>query len=136
LSREQTLDNLKILIVVGNRNSDELTKELWEQRAIVDTLRVYSTHFTDLSGNADAARFRQEGADAVIFASASAVQAFGEQAKHLSLDQQARVPVLCSFGPSTSERMKKAGIPVAVEAASPGLDGMVEALVAYFSDKS
>jgi len=135
MSEELTLDNLKVLVIVGNRNTDELTKVLWEERAIVDKLQVYSTHFCDLSENPDAARFRQEGADAVVFASASAVQAFGEQAKHLSLEDKARIPVLCSFGPSTSERMKQAGIPVAVEAASPGLDGMVEALVDYFSDK-
>jgi hypothetical protein len=31
--------------------------------------------------------------------------------------------------------MKEAGIPVAVEAYEPGLDGMVEALVAYFQDR-
>jgi len=136
LSGEQTLDNLKILVVVGNRNRDDLTRELWQQRAIVDTLRVYSTHFSDLAANEEAALFRREGADAVVFASASAVQAFGEQARHLSLEKAAKVPVLCSFGPSTSERMKQAGIPIAVEAAHPGLDGMVEALVSYFADKT
>jgi hypothetical protein len=31
--------------------------------------------------------------------------------------------------------MKKSGIPVAVEAENPGLDGIVEALISYFSDK-
>jgi uroporphyrinogen-III synthase len=135
LGEEQTLDNTKVLIITGNRNSEELPKELWEQRAIVDALQVYSTHFCDLSGNEAAARFRAEGADAIVFASASAVEAFGEQAKHLSLQKGARVPALCSFGPTTSARMKAAGIPVAVEADHPGLDGMVEALVSYFSDK-
>jgi len=135
LAEEQTLDNVKVLVVTGNRNKDDLTKELWEQRAIVDSLQVYSTHFCDLSGNAEAARFRKEGADALVFASASAVQAFGEQAKHLGLGKSAKVPALCSFGPSTSEGMKKAGIPIAVESASPGLEGMVEALVGYLADK-
>jgi uroporphyrinogen-III synthase len=133
LEKEETLDNLKVLVIVGNRNRDDLVKELWEHRAIVDTLRVYSTHFCDLSANPEAARFRKEGADAIIFASASAVEAFGEQAKHLALEKGARVPCLCSFGPTTTERMQKAGIPVAVQAASPGIDGMIEALVAHFS---
>jgi uroporphyrinogen-III synthase len=135
LEEEQTLDNLKILIIVGNRNREDLVKELWENRAIVDSLQVYSTHFCDLEGNAAAARFREEGADALVFASASAVQAFGEQAKHLALEKGAQVPALCSFGPTTSEMMKKAGIPVAVEAESPGIDGMVEALISFFSGK-
>jgi uroporphyrinogen-III synthase len=136
LEEEETLDNLKVLVITGNRNRDDLVKRLWEDRAIVDSLRVYSTHFCDLEGDAAAARFRKEGADAIVFASASSVEAFGEQARHLKLEKGAQVPALCSFGPTTSERMKKAGIPVAVEAAEPGLDGMVAALVEYFSAKA
>jgi uroporphyrinogen-III synthase len=136
LEAAQTLDNLKLLVITGNRNREDLTRHLWESRAIVDTLRVYSTHFCDLADNAAAATFRKSGADAVVFASASAVQAFGEQAKHLSLEKGARVPVLCSFGPTTSAVMKSAGIPVAVEAAEPGIDGMVAALVEYFANRS
>ena len=135
LSEEETLDNLKVLVIVGNRNRDDLVKALWEERAIVDSLQVYSTHFCDLSNDANAARFRKEGADAVVFASASAVQAFGEQAKHLSLESGATIPALCSFGPTTTERMKAAGIPVAVEAENPGIDGMVAALVGYFATR-
>ncbi|MFO7725252.1 MAG: uroporphyrinogen-III synthase [Oceanipulchritudo sp.] len=133
LEEEETLDNLKMLVVKGNRNREDLVNRLWENRAIVDTLQVYATHFTDLSDNPEAARFRREGADALVFASGSAVQSFGEQAAHLSLDKGARIPALCSFGPATSARMKEAGIPVAVESAEPGVDGMVEALVDYFS---
>lgn len=135
LEEEQTLDNLKILVITGNRNREDLVKSLWENRAIVDTLQVYSTNFRDLSDNESAARFRKEGADALVFASASAVQAFGEQARHLALEKGARVPALCSFGPTTSAGMKQAGIPVAVEASEPGLDGMVEALVQFFAQR-
>jgi uroporphyrinogen-III synthase len=135
LSEEETLDNLKVLVIVGNRNREDLVKALWEERAIVDSLKVYSTNFCDLSGNANAGLFRKEGADAIVFASASAVEAFGEQAAHLALESDAAVPALCSFGPTTSQKMQAAGIPVAVEAESPGLEGMVEALVGYFSSK-
>lgn len=136
LEEEQTLDNLKILVITGNLNKDDLVRRLWEDRAIVDALRVYSTRLCDLSGSEAARRFREAGADAVVFASASAVKAFGEQARHLALEKGARVPALCSFGPSTSEGMKQAGIPVAVEAAEPGIDGMVQALLQYFASLS
>lgn len=135
LAEEESLDNLKVLVVTGNRNREDLVKALWEERAIVDSLQVYSTHFCDLSGDAGAKRFRKEGADALVFASASAVEAFGEQAAHLALEKGATVPALCSFGPTTSGKMEQAGIPVAVEAESPGLEGMVGALVGYFSGK-
>jgi len=135
LAEQQTLDNEKILVVTGNRNRDDLVKELWEQRAIVDTLQVYATYFCDLENNAEAALFRKTGADAIVFASASAVEAFGNQADWLKLDKGAQIPSLCSFGPTTTQKMRAAGIPVAVQADNPGLDGMVEALIGYFSDK-
>jgi len=133
LKEEQDLDNVKLLVITGNRNKEDLVRSLWEERAIVDTLRVYKTELCGLKDDVNAERFRREGADAVIFASASAVQAFGEQANHLTLEEGATRPALFSFGPSTSSRMKAAGIPVAAEAEEPGIDGIVQALVTYFT---
>lgn len=133
LKEEQDLDNVKLLLVTGNRNREDLARRLWEERAIVDTLRVYKTHLCKLEGDSRAARFRREGADALVFASASAVQAFGEQAAHLVLEAGATRPALFSFGPSTSARMREAGIPLAAEASEPGMDGIIEALVGYFT---
>ncbi len=130
LKETQTLDNIRILVVTGNRNRDVLVNSLTEERAIVDSLRVYRTDFVGLEGNSVAAAFREKGADALVFASSSAVNAFGEQASHLKLGPGAKVPLLCSFGPITSMQMRAMKIPVAVEAALPGIDGMVEALVA------
>lgn len=135
LNAEQCLDNVKVLVVTGNRNKPDLVNKLWEARAIVDQMEVYATELRDLSEDASAEKFRREGADALVFASASAVQAFGEQAKHLALEKGATVPALCSFGPATSARMKAATIPISVESEAPGLDGMVDALVAHFSEK-
>lgn len=136
LAAYQTLDNLRILLVTGNRNRAELSDKLAAERAIVDSLQVYRTQLRDCSAEPMAAMFRKEGADALVFASSSAVQAFGQQAAALALEPQARVPALCSFGPKTSESMRKFGIPIAVESAAPGLDGMVQAIVTYFQSKA
>lgn len=133
LQADQSLDNVKVLVITGNRNAPELVDQLWQARAIVDTLEVYATEVRDLAADPVAARFRKEGADALVFASASAVEGFGEQARHLSLGTGATIPALCSFGPSTTARMKAAGIPVAVQSDEPGLDGMVTALVGHFT---
>jgi len=133
LVQDQSLDNLRVLVITGNRNRDVLVKRLEEARAIVDALRVYRTEPNDLADSAEAADFRAKGADALIFASSSAVKSFGEQAAHLTLASGAKVPALCSFGPITSATMREAGIPVAVEASEPSLDAMVEAMVAHFS---
>src|SRR5258708_2134213 len=75
-----SLDSAKVLVVTGNLNRDILVKKLEEARAIVDTLPVYSTEKTDLSADPAAQDFREKGADAVLFASSSAVQSFVAQA--------------------------------------------------------
>lgn len=135
LKEQESLDNLRILVVTGNRNSDVLVKSLEEERAIVDVYPVYKTELADLSADERAADFRARGADALVFASSSAVESFGRQAAHLKLAEGARIPALCSFGPQTSATMKKAGIPIAVEAVEPSLEAMVAALECYFAGK-
>lgn len=132
---EQTLDNLKVLCVTGNRNREGLIESLEADRAIVDTFRVYRTDLRDCKEDPMAALFRKEGADALVFSSSSAVEAFGQQASSFALESGAKIPALCSFGPSTSETMRKSGIPIAVESAEPGLEGMVQGLLEYFERK-
>ncbi len=132
LSEEQTLDNLRVLVVTGNRNRPNLVDQLNKAQAIVDTLEVYQTSFTELEGEPAAAAFRRQGADVLIFSSSSAVESFGHQAQYLKLDEGARVPALASFGPLTTATMKKAQIPVSIEAETPGIEPMVEAVVQYF----
>jgi uroporphyrinogen-III synthase len=135
LKAEESLDNLRLLVITGNRNRDTLVKALEAERAIVDTYPVYQTELAALTEDERARDFRERGADALIFASSSAVESFGRQAAHLKLAKGARVPALCSFGPQTSATMAKAGIPIAVEAAEPGLDAMVAALERYFASR-
>ncbi len=132
LSEEQSLDNLRILVVTGNRNHDQLVRHLEGERAIVDTLAVYHTEFTDVSTDDQALVFRELGADAIVFASASAVQSFARQVAALQLHPGARHPIACSIGPSTSQAMRKHGIPVIAEAAEATPQGILEALVHFF----
>jgi|TARA_B110000438_G_scaffold119415_1_gene116499 uroporphyrinogen-III synthase len=133
LKEKELLDNLRILIVTGNRNRGTLVTMLEEERSIVDLYPVYETALADLSNDAKAAEFRSKGADALVFSSSSAVESFGQQASHLKLEKGAKVPALCSFGPQTTATMKAASIPVTVEADSPSLEKMVDALEAHFS---
>lgn len=124
-----SLDSAKMLVVTGNLNRDELILKLEEARAIVDRCQVYRTDRTDLASDPSAADFRARGADAVLFASSSAVQSFVDQAAALRLAKDACRPLAGSIGPQTSETMRKAGLPVDFEAAAPGLDALVAALV-------
>lgn len=124
-----SLDSAKILVITGNLNRDDLVKKLEDARAIVDRLQVYKTEKADLGANPVAADFRMRGADAVLFASSSAVQSFVDQAAALKLSKEARRPLAGSIGPQTTETMKKLGLPVDFEAKNPGLDSLVDALV-------
>jgi uroporphyrinogen-III synthase len=124
-----SLDSAKVLVITGNLNRDALVKKLEEARAIVDQLQVYQTEKTDLSAEPAAADFRAKGADAILFASSSAVQSFVDQAAALKLAKNAARPLAGSIGPQTSETMKKVGMPVDFEAKTPSLDALVEALL-------
>ena len=124
-----SLDSAKLLVITGNLNRDVLVKKLEDARAIVDQLQVYKTEKTDLSADPAAEDFRARGADAILFASSSAVQSFVDQAGALKLAKDARRPLAGSIGPQTSETMKKVGMPIDFEAKSPSLDALVDALV-------
>lgn len=124
-----SLDSAKVLVITGNLNRDELVRRLEDARAIVDRLQVYKTEKTDLSADPAAADFRARGADAILFASSSAVQSFADQAGALKLAKDARRPLAGSIGAQTSETMKKVGVPVDFTAKTPSLDALVEALV-------
>jgi uroporphyrinogen-III synthase len=124
-----SLDSAKILVITGNLNRDTLATKLEAARAIVDQLQVYKTEKTDLAKDAAAADFRARGADAILFASSSAVQSFVDQAAALKLAKEARRPLAGSIGPQTSEAMKRTGMPIDFEAKKPSLDALVEGLI-------
>jgi uroporphyrinogen-III synthase len=124
-----SLENAKVLVITGNLNRDTLVQKLEEARAIVDRLQVYKTERNDLADDPAAADFRAKGADAVLFASSSAVESFVAQAGALQLAPTARRPLAGSIGPQTSETMKKAGLTVDFAVKTPGLDALVAATV-------
>ena len=124
-----SLDSAKLLLITGNQNRDDLINNLEAAGAIVDSLQVYKTEQTDLAADPAAADFRAHGADAILFASSSAVQSFVDQAASLKLAKEAKRPLAGSIGPQTSETMKKLGLPIDFTAKTPSLDALVEALV-------
>lgn len=123
-----SLDSAKVIVVTGNLNRDTLVRKLEAGGAIVDRLLLYRTEKTDLMQDPVADDFRQKGADAILFASSSAVQSFSEQSAALALADGAKRPLAGSIGPQTSETMKKVGLSVAFEAKKPSLDALLDAL--------
>ena len=122
------MDSAKVLVITGNQNRETLVQLLEADRAIVDCLPVYKTEETDLAQDPVAADFRAKGADAILFASPSAVQSFFDQATALKLGTKARRPLAGSIGPTTSATMKQLGLPVDFEGAEATLDSLMAAL--------
>ncbi len=128
LMHEESLENETVLVVTGNRNRDALIEKLEEGRAIVDAFPVYRTDLTDLQEHPAARRFREAGADAITFASSSAVDSFVRQAKNLQPAEGARRPKGVAIGPKTAERMRQIGLPVDRTAKRASIQGMVDAV--------
>ena len=125
----ESLDSAKVIVVTGNLNRDVLVRKLEAAGAIVDQLLLYKTEKTDLTRDPVAEDFREKGADAILFASSSAVESFHAQAGALTFGPVAKFPLAGSIGPQTSETMKKVGMTVAFEAKKPSLDALISGLI-------
>lgn len=128
------LESLQVLVITGNQNREDLVKRLeTEGRAIVDTLPLYKTTKTDLQKDPAAARFREQGADAILFTSSSTVKSFLEQSTAFQLEDGARRPVLGSIGPLTTKTLKDSKLPLGFEAKASSLDQFVQAAIDHFA---
>ncbi|RRJ97471.1 uroporphyrinogen-III C-methyltransferase [Opitutaceae bacterium TAV4] len=128
LIETDSLDSAKVIVVTGNLNRDILVKKLEAANAIVDRLLLYKTERTDLTNDPVADDFRQRGADAILFASSSAVQSFAKHAAALQLAPAARHPLTGSIGVLTSATMRESGMKVDFEAGKPSLDSLIAAM--------
>ena len=132
LCNYQSVEHVKMLVVTGDRNRDVVMQGLLARQAIVDQLPVYATGAVEAGGTDVAADFRQYGADAVLFASGSAVESFVKQASTLALRPGAKRPLTGSMGPVTSDALRKVGLPVDFEAAAATGEALVAAAVNKF----
>ena len=128
------IESVKILAVTGNLNRKSLVARLEDKgRAIVDTLPLYETTQTNLKDDPNAERFREIGADAVLFTSASTVQSYVQQADALQLGPDARSPALASIGPMTSAAMKENGLKLSFQSPKSSLDHYVVETISYLN---
>jgi uroporphyrinogen-III synthase len=136
LSAAEDLAHLRVLVVTGNRNTEDLPAALEEKcHAIVTRLTVYATMEND-AGQLDAAEsFRRHGADAILFASPSAADSFVAQAKVLTPGKNARLPKAVAIGSTTADALREHGIPVSAIATTPAPEDFVEAAIRALAGK-
>jgi uroporphyrinogen-III synthase len=131
LIEKNDIENQKVLLVTGNLNSPELPRMLSDGGlAIVDVLKVYGTEENPVGASPEAAEFRRRGADAIVFASPSAVESFIHQAASLRPEAGARQPKAVAVGPTTADAVRRAGIPLAATASAPTAAAVRDAVIA------
>ncbi len=130
MAEYETLENLKVLCVIGNLASNELFDVLEKNNAIVDAVEVYKTDIRDLEKDHDVVLdFKKGGADVVVFSSPSAVESFAKNAEILALSSSAVKPKIVSIGVKTSVAVKKFGMKVAAEAVNPTPQAVSDAVI-------
>ncbi len=129
----ESLDSANILVVSGNRNREVLVTMLETiGHAIVDVLSVYETDFADVVNATDLNAYKKSGADGIIFTSSSTALSYVEQEEDMKLDESAKRPLLCSFGPETSKTLRENNLSVGLESESPSVDHLIDAILKKF----
>ena len=123
LKSEGGVENRTILVVRPAEARTVLSQGLHKAGAIVDEGIAYRTvpETSDITGAQ--ARFRAEGADALTFASSSAVEHF--LALNLPIPPETKI---VSIGPITSQTLREKGLRIDAEASTHDIPGLVAAV--------
>ena len=128
LTKFESLDNLKVLLLRAQVANPELPQALEAVGAIVDDVACYKTVPETEDRTGAAARLREDGADWLTFTSSSTVENFHARFDLPKLLQQFPQMKLASIGPETSKALVALGLKPTVEAHPHHLDGLVKAL--------
>ncbi len=125
--KEVGVENVKILLVRPEETSGVLAQGLTSLGAIVDEGIAYRTvpEIDDCTGAGR--RLEEEGADLVVFTSASTVRNFF--ALKLQLPKRLKFGTI---GPATTKALQEQGAEPSLEAEKHDLDGLIEAITEYF----
>ena len=129
--KQGSIENLNILLVRAEKARNVLPKGLSGLGAIVDEAFAYRTVPETRDTNGARAQLAKDGADLITFTSSSTVENF----LSLGLPWPKGMQV-ASIGPITSQTARDNGLKVEVEAKRHDIDGLVEAIGAFFARKA
>jgi uroporphyrinogen III methyltransferase/synthase len=127
--KQESIENLRILLVRAEKARDVLPKELSAMGAIVDEAFAYRTVPETRDTSGARRQLAQDGADLIAFASSSTVENF--LALGLPWPKGMRI---ASIGPITSKTVRDQGLKVDVEARRHDINGLVQAVRELFAD--
>lgn len=129
IAQVESIENLRFLVIRPEETPSELARLIEDRGGIVDEVASYRMLPETADLNGAAARFLEEGADWITFASGSAVQHFHERfdlPARLQKDPRLRT---ISIGPETSKALQALGLKPSAEAKVHTIDGLVDTLV-------
>jgi uroporphyrinogen III methyltransferase/synthase len=129
IAQVESIENLRFLVIRPEETPSDLARLIEERGGIVDEVASYRTVPETADVNGAAARFREEGADWITFASGSAVQHFHERFDLPGALRKEAPPRTLSIGPETSKALDSLGLKPTAEARVHTIDGLVETLV-------
>jgi uroporphyrinogen III methyltransferase / synthase len=127
--KQESIENLRILLVRAEKARDTLPKELSAMGAIVDEAFAYRTVPETRDTSGAQRRLAKDGADLITFTSSSTVENF--VALGLPWPKGMRI---ASIGPITSQTVRDQGLKVDVEARRHDIDGLVQAVRELFEN--
>jgi uroporphyrinogen III methyltransferase/synthase len=136
ISKFESIDNLRILLMRAEEANPELPKKLEELGAIVDDVPCYRTVPENGDVNGAAERFLESGADWVTFTSSSTVENFHKRFDLKKIKGQFPGIKFASIGPETSKTLRELGMSPDVEAKEHNIPGLVRAVQAGTQAKS
>jgi len=129
--KQGSIENLRILLVRAEKAREVLLKKLSAAGAIVDEAFAYRTVPETRDTSGARRQLAQDGADLITFTSSSTVENF--LALGLPWPKGMRVS---SIGPITSKTARDHGLKVDAEAGLHYIDGLVQAILELFAEKS
>ena len=122
----EPLDGARILLPQADIADPTFAEELRKRGAIVDAVTAYHTVQVELAPDE---RAELRSTDAVVLASGSA-------ARSLALQGGAGSALVVCIGPKTAEVAREVGLPVGLVAEEATAEGIIQALVSHFGERS
>jgi len=128
-----SLKGKKILLPRSDRARRDLPEALQKIGAEVTETIVYHTGGVGPAEPGVLDAVRDARVDVVSFFSPSAVESLGAELGHETMARLGARAALAAVGPVTAAALRKAGLPVAIEAPAATAESMISAIVSYFS---
>ena len=119
-----SIENTTMLWVRAKNAREVLSGRLTEAGVILDEAVAYQTVPETEDRTGAIRRFKDEGADIIVFTSSSTVEYFLELELDLSEETQ-----IASIGPITSNTIREKGLPLAAEAKTRDVPGLTAAIL-------